>query len=93
MRQSSPDDSRWEEFAAELGRNLQRARIRAGLSQEHVAYSAGLSRYTYQKYEKGQSRPGTAANPSLRALLAIAQSLGEDLSGLLPEKLPDLRAR
>jgi hypothetical protein len=45
------------EFVAELGRNLQRERLARGMSQEHLAYASGLSWYTYQKYEKGESRP------------------------------------
>ncbi len=31
-----------------------------------MAYRAGLTRYTYQKYEKGESRPGHPANPTLQ---------------------------
>lgn len=89
----SRSDPRWDRFAAELGMNLQRLRAEAGLSQEHVAYAAGLSRYTYQKYEKGESRPGTGANPSLRSILAIAQALEVDLATVLPQDLPDLRGR
>lgn len=65
----------------------------ANLSQDAVAYRAGLSRYTYQKFEKGESRPGQPANPSVRSLLAIAQALGTDLESLLPELVPDLTSR
>ena len=64
-----------------------------GLSQEAVAYRAGLTRYTYQKYEKGESRPGSPINPSLRSLLAIAQVLEVELGALLPGDVPDLRSR
>lgn len=83
----------WGLYAADLGTNLLRTRVAAGLSQEDVAYRAGLSRYTYQKYEKGESRPGTAANPTLRTLLALAQVLEVNLDKLLPLNPPDLRAR
>lgn len=72
---------------------FRRARERAGLSQEQVAYRAGLTRYTYQKYEKGASRPGRPANPTLRTVLAISQVLGMPLDDLIPDAIPDLRSR
>ena len=81
------------EFVAEFGRNLQRERLAKGMSQEHLAYVSGLSRYTYQKYEKGESRPGTSANPSLLNVLALAQALGVELTALLPSEWPDFSAR
>jgi len=28
-----------------------------------AAHAAGISTYTYQKFEKGESRPGTPMNP------------------------------
>ena len=93
MQRATDHDPNWAAFVAELGRNLQRERLARGLSQEKIAYAAGLSRYTYQKYEKGESRPGTPANPSLRVLLAIAQALGVTTATLLPEDVPDLAAR
>ena len=83
----------WGQYAKLLGLNMQKIRIDEKLSQEAVAYAAGLSRYTYQKFEKGESMPGSPANPSLRNILAIAQVLGVTLGDLLPDSLPDLRAR
>lgn len=83
----------WAHFAVELGANLQRARLERGLSQEDLAYAAGLSRYTYQKFEKGESSPGSPANPSLRNVMAIAQVLGLTLDELIPREWPDLRAQ
>lgn len=83
----------WTDFAAQLGHNLQRRRLELGLSQEQVAYRANLSRYTYQKYESGLSRPDLPANPSIRSLLAIAQVLGVSLHDLVPMEVPDLTAR
>lgn len=62
------------------------------MSQEDVAYAAGLSRYTYQKLEKGESQPGTPANPSLRNVMALAQVLEVPLERLLPKEPPDLGA-
>jgi transcriptional regulator with XRE-family HTH domain len=72
---------------------MQRRRIDLGLSQEDVAYRAGLSRYTYQKFEKAESRPGTPANPTLKTVLSIAQVLRCELGDLLPPLAPDLSAR
>ena len=92
MRRAAPIDPAWDAFAAELGRNLQRRRMDLGHSQERIAYTAGLSRFTYQKYEQGQSRPGAPANPSLRVLLAISQALETPLHALLPDSVPDLKA-
>ena len=73
--------------------NLQRLRHERGLSQEDVAYRSGLTRYTYQKYEKGESKPGTPANPTIRTLLAMSQALGVELTEILPPDAPDLRLR
>lgn len=83
----------WDAYARDLGHNIQRERARVGYSQDRVAYEAGLSRYTYQKLEKGESRPGTPANPTVKTLLAIAQVLGVDLTDLLPARTPDLTLR
>ncbi len=82
----------WDEFAIRLGRSIQRLRLERRLSQEQLAYAAGLSRYTFQKFEKGESMPGTPANPSLRNAMAIAQVLGVSLDELVPQDWPDLRA-
>ena len=79
----------WIRFAAELGHSLHRRRMQCGLSQEDVAYAAGLSRYTYQKLEKGVSRPGTPANPSLQNVLALARVLRISLAELLPTSAAD----
>jgi len=75
---------------AQLGVNIHKARIDRGLSQEAVAYRAGLSRFTYQKYEQGETGRGGPANPPLRTLLALSQVLEVDLEDLLPTDPPDL---
>lgn len=93
MPESRPDADDWRTFAAELGHNLQRARLAKGLTQDQVAYRARLSRFTYQKYESGLSRPDLPANPTIKSLLAIAQVLEVGLGSLLPADLPDLTAR
>lgn len=80
------------EYARRLGTSIQRLRIDHDLSQEQLAYAAGLTRYTLQKLEKGESRPGSPANPSLRHIMAIAQVLGVTLDELVPQPWPDLRA-
>ena len=72
----------------QLGRRLQRTRITKGLSQESLAHAAGISTYTYQKFEKGESRPGTPMNPRLRTLIALATALDmqvEELVGGMSE--------
>lgn len=74
----------------DLGHNLARARAEAGISQERVAHIAGLSSYTYQKYEKGESKPGTPANPALKVVIALSQALDVPLDELLPDDVPDL---
>ncbi|TAJ49459.1 MAG: XRE family transcriptional regulator [Herbiconiux sp.] len=91
MPRRTPQGS-WPEFARELGLSLERLRRKRGLSQEAVAYAAGLSRYTYQKFERGESMPGSPANPSLRNVMALAQVLGATLDEVLPQPWPDLRA-
>ena len=92
-KRSGQVDDAWAAFAQALATRLRRERLRAGFSQEDLAYQAGLTRYTYQKYEKGESRPGAPANPTVRSLLAIAQVLEVDVTDLLPADLPDLRTR
>lgn len=83
----------WEAFAGELGVNLHRARIATGLSQEAVAYRAGLTRYTYQAYEQGKSQAHTPANPTLLVMVALSQVLEVPLSQLIPADAPDVTTR
>lgn len=83
----------WRAYAAAIGVNLQMARHARGLSQEDVAYRARLTRYTYQKYEKGESRPGEPMNPTIRTLLALSLVLGVAVDELLPDEDPDLQLR
>ena len=78
------------EFSRTLGLNLQRLRLERGLSQERLAHMAGISGYTYQKFEKGESKPGTPMNPRLYTLLSLAQVLGVTLEDLVPAEWPDL---
>jgi DNA-binding XRE family transcriptional regulator len=78
----------WPEFGREIGIRLQRARERAGLSQERTAHLAGIASYTYQKFEKGESRPGAPLNPRLSTLLALCRVLDLRLEDLVPEPAP-----
>lgn len=84
---------RWSDYVVLLGTSLHRLRIERGLSQEQVANQAGLSRYTYQKFEKGESRPGTPANPSLQNVLSLCNVFGVQIGELLPAQRPDLSDR
>jgi transcriptional regulator with XRE-family HTH domain len=78
----------WEEYGREIGVRLQKARERRGLSQERTAHLAGIASYTYQKFEKGESRPGTPFNPRLSTLLALCRVLEVRLVDLLPAEAP-----
>ena len=73
-----------------MGLNLQRVRLERGLSQERLAHMAGISSYTYQKFEKGESKPGTPMNPRLFTLMALAEVLHVGLADLVPDDWPDL---
>lgn len=75
MGQANRTDENWWRYARALGLRLQRARLAKGMSQEAVAHAAGISTFTYQKFEKGESKPGTPMNPRLRTLLALAETL------------------
>ncbi|HEY1135692.1 MAG TPA: helix-turn-helix transcriptional regulator [Nocardioides sp.] len=76
-------DDEWTVFSREVGVRLQQARQRRGLSQERVAHLAGIAGFTYQKFEKGETRPGVAMNPRLKTLLAVCEVLDLDLVSLL----------
>ena len=76
-------EDEWKTFSREVGVRLQQARQRKGLSQERVAHLAGVAGFTYQKFEKGESRPGVAINPRLQTLLAVCEVLEIDVATLL----------
>jgi transcriptional regulator with XRE-family HTH domain len=81
----------WDEFGREIGLRLQRARESRGLSQERTAHLAGIAAYTYQKFEKGESRPGAPLNPRLSTLVALCQVLQLSLEDLIPDPAPSVR--
>jgi transcriptional regulator with XRE-family HTH domain len=85
----APSDA-WERYVRELGLRLQQLRVENGLSQERLAVAADISAFTYRKLEKGESNPGTAANPRLRTLVALADVLGVSVVELLPPEQPPL---
>jgi transcriptional regulator with XRE-family HTH domain len=93
MRSAPKSSDSWDAYARKLGESIHRQRIARGYSQDRVAYEAGLSRYTYQKLEKGESRPGTPSNPTMKTVIAISQVLNVTLQDLLPPTPPDLTAR
>ena len=73
----------WDDYVRSLGLALQRQRLKIGLTQEELAHSAGITRSHYQQLEKGASRPGAPANPSLMTLVTLSSALGIELSVLL----------
>jgi DNA-binding XRE family transcriptional regulator len=78
----------WESYARELGTRLHQLRIEKGFTQERLAVAADITSFTYRKLEKGESNPGTPANPRLRTLVALAEVLGTEVSELLPPWKP-----
>lgn len=55
------------EFSRALADRLRNLREKSGLSQESVAHQAGISTYTYQKFEKGESKPVRHESASFHA--------------------------
>jgi transcriptional regulator with XRE-family HTH domain len=80
----TPESDPWVDYARNLGVRLHRERVAKGLSQEHLAFAAGITAFTYRKLEKGASNPGTPANPRLHTLVALAEVLGVPVAQLLP---------
>lgn len=70
------------EHARQIGVRFQRARLAKNLSQEAVAHAAGISTYTYQKFEKGKSKPGTPMNPRLTTVMALCNVLEMGIADL-----------
>lgn len=82
----------WEQYTRELGHRLHRARLASGLSQEKAAHAAGISTFTYRKLEKGESNPGTPANPRLRTLAALCEVYGVELRVVVGDVPRDVTA-
>ena len=79
-KNNSPD---LECYSQRLGYRLRDLRRERGMSQEDVANGAGIAIYTYQKYEKGESKPGTPMNPTYHTLLSLAWVFGLSVTELL----------
>ncbi|MCL2655378.1 MAG: helix-turn-helix transcriptional regulator [Coriobacteriia bacterium] len=77
------DSERSSTFSRQLGLRLCALRVERKLSQERIAHRAGISVYTYQKFEKGESKPGTPMNPQLHTLLALADAFDITIEELL----------
>lgn len=71
------------DYSVRLGYRLRDLRRERGLSQESVAQRAHIALYTYQKFEKGESKPGTPMNPTLNTLLSLAWVFDLDVTELL----------
>lgn len=63
-----------QRYASDLAQRLRVLRFEQGVSQEHIAQRAGLSTFTYQKFEKGESNPGKPMNPRLSTIIALARA-------------------
>ncbi|MCU1410408.1 MAG: family transcriptional regulator [Rhodoglobus sp.] len=90
MHTGKGDSVSMADFSRAMGVALQRLRLERGLSQERLAHMAGIASYTYQKFEKGESKPGTPMNPRLFTLLALAEVLEVTLEDIVPADWPDL---
>lgn len=76
------------ELSLKLGRRLRDLREERGMTQEQVASGAGIATFTYQKFEKGESRPGSPMNPELYTLNALCKVFAIELSDLLDVNRP-----
>lgn len=65
------------ELVRRFGRNVQRLRKEAGISQEDFAHAAGVARSYMSDVERG------ARNPTLNVVERIAKALGVSPSALL----------
>lgn len=66
-----------EEFLQSFGNNVRKVRESKGLTQEALAFMAGLSRSYYTELELGKR------NPSLLNIKKLADALSVSLSSLL----------
>lgn len=79
-----PSPRNWATFARELGLELQRHRIAAGITQEDLAHRAGLTRTHYQQIERGLWKPEQPSNPSVKVLAYLAHELQVEIGDLVP---------
>jgi transcriptional regulator with XRE-family HTH domain len=69
--------------AQRIGYRLRLARARNGLSQEQVAFDAGIAVQTYSKLERGEATSGGYANPTIATLLRILEALSMEPTELV----------
>lgn len=78
-----------EESAARLGTTLRRMRNDRGLSQESLAYQAGITKNQLQLIEAGRSTGRREAagpsNPRMATLVGLADVLGVSVAAMLTE--------
>lgn len=76
-----------DEQAEQLGATLRRLRNENGLSQEALAYQAGITKNQLQLIEAGRStgrKDGAGpSNPRMATLVGLAETLGVKVSALL----------
>ncbi len=70
------------DVVALFGRNVRRMREEAGLSQEELAFRAGMKRTYLSDLERG------TRNPSIRALGRLAEALGTNPDAMLSSSPP-----
>jgi len=78
----------WDDVSAhKLGTTLRRLREQRGMTQESLAFQAGLTKNTMQLLEAGRAsgRQDSAApsNPRLSSLAGLAEALNISVSDLL----------
>jgi transcriptional regulator with XRE-family HTH domain len=76
-----------EDVRRVVGRNVQRLRIAAGLSQAALAERMGVDRAYVSGLELGQR------NPSVVTLWHVAEALGVRLQAFFRDEDPDRRSR
>jgi transcriptional regulator with XRE-family HTH domain len=74
----------WENYAKELGVELQRRRIDRGITQEDLAHLAGLTRTHYQQIERGSWTKDAPSNPSTKIMARLAQAVDLEIGDLTP---------
>jgi transcriptional regulator with XRE-family HTH domain len=83
----APVNRRAREFILQIGGNLQRARIRLGWTQEHLAEQTGFDLSYAQRVERGQ------VNITVATLIAFANALGVTPATLLRRGNPPIIKR
>ena len=65
-----------------LASNIKKFRQKSGLSQDQLARKAGIPYSTFLKIESGYT-----SNPSIQAVVSIADALGASIDDLVGRKL------